>query len=88
MANVYSIYEAKSRLSELLRRVKEGIEMTITERGTPVAKVIPMPRKQTLKTRLLEFYQKGQLSKRRNYKITSSSYKVKGGLKRFLEERE
>ena len=34
-------HEAKTRLSELLSRVREGEEFLITNRGEPVAKLIP-----------------------------------------------
>ncbi|MBI4211722.1 MAG: type II toxin-antitoxin system prevent-host-death family antitoxin [Deltaproteobacteria bacterium] len=33
MEKTYSIYEAKAKLSEVLRLVKSGNEVTITERG-------------------------------------------------------
>lgn len=36
------IREAKGRLSELIRGVRRGQQWTITERGVPVAKLIPM----------------------------------------------
>ena len=39
-----SVAEAKAKLSELLRRVEEGEEVTITRRGKPVA-VMGTPRK-------------------------------------------
>lgn len=34
-------YEAKTRLPELLRNVQTGQRFTITNRGTPVAELIP-----------------------------------------------
>ena len=34
-------HEAKTRLSELLAKVREGEEFLITNRGEPVAKLIP-----------------------------------------------
>jgi prevent-host-death family protein len=34
-------YDAKSRLPELLRRVRGGHRFTITVRGTPVADLVP-----------------------------------------------
>jgi prevent-host-death family protein len=37
----YSIYEAKARLSEVIRMVKARRRVTITERGMPVAEIIP-----------------------------------------------
>jgi prevent-host-death family protein len=38
-----SISEAKAKLSALLERVKAGEEVTITDRGTPVARIVPVP---------------------------------------------
>jgi prevent-host-death family protein len=35
------IYEAKSKLSELVERAEAGQEVTITRRGRPVAKLVP-----------------------------------------------
>ncbi len=33
----FGIYEAKTRLNELLKRVQKGERLTITNRGVPVA---------------------------------------------------
>ena len=35
-------FEAKNRLSALLAEVARGIEVTITKRGVPVAKLVPV----------------------------------------------
>lgn len=37
-----NIYEAKTQLSRLLRRVRAGEEITIADAGTPVAKLVPL----------------------------------------------
>jgi prevent-host-death family protein len=37
----YSIYEAKARLSEIIRMVKARRRVIISERGVPVAEIIP-----------------------------------------------
>lgn len=39
---IASVSEAKARLSALLDRVKSGEEVTITDRGTPVARIVPI----------------------------------------------
>lgn len=39
------VHEAKSTLSELLRRVALGEEVTITRGGEPVAMLVPAPRR-------------------------------------------
>lgn len=36
------IYEAKSRLSELVEQAEAGREVTITRHGRPVAKLVPV----------------------------------------------
>jgi prevent-host-death family protein len=36
-----AVFEAKTRLSELLDRVQAGEEIVITRRGTPVARLVP-----------------------------------------------
>ena len=42
------IYEAKSKLSELVKRTEAGQEITITRRGRPVAKLVPARRARRL----------------------------------------
>lgn len=39
------VHEAKSTLSELLRRVAAGEEVTITRSGEPVAMIVPIQRR-------------------------------------------
>lgn len=36
-----AVYDAKSRLSELLAEVERGEQITITRRGVPVARLVP-----------------------------------------------
>jgi prevent-host-death family protein len=36
-------YEAKTQFSRLLRRVATGEEITIANRGVPVARLVPVP---------------------------------------------
>jgi prevent-host-death family protein len=38
-----NIHEAKTRFSRLLRRVAAGEEITIANRGVPVARLVPIP---------------------------------------------
>lgn len=37
-----AVYDEDSRLSDILDRVEQGGEVTITRRGTPVAKLVPL----------------------------------------------
>lgn len=38
------IFDAKTRLSELISEVEAGASMTLTRRGRPVARLVPVPR--------------------------------------------
>lgn len=40
------LFEAKTRLSELVRQVKTGESFIITQRGEPAAKLTPIPHKE------------------------------------------
>jgi len=40
-------HEAKTRFSQLLRRVAAGEEITIANRGVPVARLVPIPARET-----------------------------------------
>jgi prevent-host-death family protein len=44
-----SIREAKALFSKLLRRVAAGEEITIANRGVPVARLIPVPAHQPMR---------------------------------------
>jgi len=41
MKQAYSIYEAKAKFSEIIRAVKQKRRIVVTERGVPVARVVP-----------------------------------------------
>jgi prevent-host-death family protein len=41
---IASISETKAKLSALLDRVREGETVTITDRGVPVAQIVPLPK--------------------------------------------
>jgi len=38
-----NVHEAKTQLSKLLQRVAAGEEITISNRGVPVARLVPVP---------------------------------------------
>jgi prevent-host-death family protein len=42
MRNTANVAQVKARLSEYLREVKAGGEVVITERGVPVARIVPL----------------------------------------------
>lgn len=55
MKRTASVVQVKARLSEYLRLVKGGAELIVTERGVPIARVMPLDdveRKSTRRLRL------------------------------------
>ncbi len=54
-----NVHEAKTRFSRLLRRVAAGEEITIANRGVPVARLVPVATEGT--TRKLGYF-RGQMS--------------------------
>jgi prevent-host-death family protein len=51
LGNTVGAYAAKAHFSELLQRVEDGQEITITKHGTVVAKMVPVKKKSTLEER-------------------------------------
>ena len=41
MRDIYSLYDAKAKLSAIIRRVREGHSVIVTVRGEPVAEIRP-----------------------------------------------
>jgi len=90
MATTYSLYDAKAKLSEIVRRVREGDTITISYRGKPVAEIRPIPeRQQTLEERIRELEERGVIVRAatRRGKLRPSARRP-GALKRFLAERD
>jgi prevent-host-death family protein len=54
-----SVVQLKSRLSEYLRRVKAGGELVITDRGVPVARMVPLDAAERRTTRRLRLSKTG-----------------------------
>ncbi len=59
------IREAKARFSSLIKEVKEGKEITITERGIPVAKLMPLTNEEiSLEQKIAGLEQSGLIGKK------------------------
>ena len=65
MKHQYSIFEAKAKLSEIIKTVQKNHEIIITDRSKPVVKIIPYQpvTPKHLSDRLEELTQQGMLSK-------------------------
>ncbi|RPI76098.1 MAG: type II toxin-antitoxin system prevent-host-death family antitoxin [Desulfobacteraceae bacterium] len=53
--------ELKARLSDYLNQVKSGAEVLITDRGKPVARIVPISGKKRLRQSLLKIEREGLL---------------------------
>jgi prevent-host-death family protein len=53
------VSELKARLSEYLNQVKAGMEVLITDRGKPVARLVPISRSKDLKESLVHMEKQG-----------------------------
>ena len=47
MPRIVNLYEAKTRLSELIERAARGEEIVIAKAGTPKARLMPLPAART-----------------------------------------
>lgn len=86
----YSTYEAKSRLSELLRKVRDGRIVQITYHGQPIAEVRPIaPPNTDLENKLKTLEEQGILVRRDPTVGTFiGAAERPGALERFLKDRD
>jgi prevent-host-death family protein len=86
----YSIYEAKSKFSELIRMVKQGKRITITDRGKEVAQLVPLAEDLALERRIADLQAAGILGPPPTCSIRDVQPIAHrpGALARFLEERD
>lgn len=89
MSRPYPIHEAKAKLSQLLRRVKKGRSVTISERGRDVARLVPVEERGGLHARLQRLAQEGVIVQARRSKVGLRTLARRpGAVRRFLASRE
>lgn len=95
MPNEYPLYDAKAKLSSLVRQVREGRSFVITVHGEPVAELRPYepkPKAQTLAERIEELKTKGLITPARTTPDDQRAFPIgeyrEGALQRFLEDRD
>ena len=90
MRDTYSLYEAKAKLSAIIRKVREGRPVTVTLHGEPVAEIRPiLPRSGGLGARMDQLLERGIIVRNPSGALTPRPIvKRPGALKRFLEERD
>ncbi len=63
------VREAKGNLSKLLKQVRSGVQVVITDRGEPVGKIIPIEKKELpLEDRLKDLKKRGVIELKGNGK--------------------
>lgn len=92
MKKSYSVYEAKARFSEILRRVREqGESVTVSYHGEPVAEIRPLRggNEDPFRERLRRLEERGSIVRTGPRSAEPHAIARKpGALDRFLEERE
>jgi len=89
MTETYSTYEAKAKLSEILRKVEGGATVRISRRGEAIAEIRPIVHGPVgLEQRLAELSERGVLTKPTGERIALRPVASRpGALGRFLSER-
>jgi len=89
MRSDYSVYEAKAKFSEIVRRVRErGETVTVSYHGRPVAEIRPIAQSDdSIEARLDSLAERGVIVKPRGAGRFGSIARKPGALERFLEDR-
>lgn len=90
MKDTYSLYEAKARLSALVRQVREGRRVIITVHGKPAVELRPFHAKAGgIDARIADLTARGILAPAQDPRAPLKvGPKRPGALKRFLESRD
>ncbi len=88
MKDTYSLYEAKAKLSAIMRQVREGRSVVVTLHGKPVAEIRPVAAaEQGIAAKLRAMEDRGTLVRKSATKTARTARKP-GALRRFLRERD
>lgn len=90
MRDTYSLYEAKAKLSAIIRRVREGRPVVVTLHGEPVAEIRSIsPRSGALGPRMEQLVERGIVVRNPAPGLGARRVtKRPGALKRFLDDRD
>ena len=90
MRDSYSLYEAKARLSALVKMVREGRTVVITVHGEPAVEMRRVePEESGLEQRVFRLRERGVVVSRKSTRVASQPMeRKKGALKRFLQSRD
>lgn len=85
----YSTYEAKAKLSEILRKVRAGESVFISYRGKEVAEIRPIDKSESMEDRYRRLVDRGVVVPSRDASARLERLASRpGALERFLESRE
>lgn len=88
MSRAYPVHEAKAKLSEILRKVRGGRGVVISDRGRDVARVVPIDPPKELRQRLARLAEEGALLRRDgSVTLIKPIARRRGALGRFLASR-
>jgi prevent-host-death family protein len=90
MRDTYSLYEAKAKLSAIVRKVREGRSVIVTLHGEPVAEIRPVTRAGGgIDTRIDELAERGIVVRATSMPLPLRTVvRRPGALARFLAERD
>ncbi len=90
MRDTYSLYEAKARLSAIVKKVREGTPVIVTLHGEPVVEIRAIaPAGKGLASRMEELAERGILHRAGPARSTLRMVARRpGALKRFLADRD
>jgi prevent-host-death family protein len=90
MRDQYSLYEAKAKLSAIVRRVREGHTVVVTVHGEPAVEIRPVaPNKPGIDARIAQLLERGVVTAPAapDTSLRAVAHRP-GALKRFLEDRD
>lgn len=87
MRRVYSIYDVKAKLSQLLRLVKEGETVIISDRGTPQFEIILYQKSENFSDRIKELTMRGMIQPATESTLQPIA-NIEGVVERFLQSRD
>lgn len=91
MKRIFSVFEAKARLSELIRIVRSENEVIITDRSKPVVRMVPIKEKgvRTLSDRMMGLERQGLIASPKPDKVELEQHPLPVGvLAKFLRDRD
>jgi len=90
VTETYSTYDAKAKLSEILRKVEDGRTIYISRHGQPIAEIRPIQREPvTLERRIVELTERGVIVPPADPTAVMRPIANRpGALERFLADRD